>query len=363
MKPLLLFLALLCTPLAADELDDGRALLGTKDQAKGVELIRKGIERLGKEPPTAANLHRMGLGRFWMEQDELAIKAFELAAKLDPKNAEHPFMVGIVWMYSDLEKAEQWLRRAAGVDPKSAKVHAELGRVQKLRKKPQEALEATLRACALDPKHVEAHVQAGGLLVGMRRADEALAHFEAALAVAPNHPLARYNAGQLHYDAKRFDKALAHWAAGAKAHPEDYDMNKKALQACYALGRFEQGESYKATLRRLHAAAPPQKRPRDFCFDQFEAGKYKVLAYERFDRSGDLAYHYVFRVYDDANKLVRTVNLESSKVIRELGWMFILGGNEGEVHVNYGVMFKAMPPYAELKRKVIDAAVDGKLGG
>ena len=84
-------------------------------------------------------------------------------------------------------------------------------------------------------------------------------------------------------------------------------MHKKAIQACYALGRLDDAKPHKAALRKIRAATPEDKRPRDYCFDQFDAGKYRVLAYETFDTSGDLVYHLVFRVYDKRDELVRTV--------------------------------------------------------
>lgn len=346
----------------ADDLDEGRKLLGTKEHAKGVALIQKGLDGLKAQPATAQNRHRLGLGYFWLQDDKSAIGAFSEAAKLDPKSAEHPFMVGIVWMYSDLAKATEWLLQAAKLDPKSAKIQFEIGRVARNRKQPEAALKATLRACELDPAHVGARVQAGGLLVAMKRPKEALVQFEAAIALEPNNAMALYNAGQLHYDAKQFDKALERWAAGATAQPDDYGFHKKAIQACYALGKLKQSEPHKAALRRLRAAAPPEKRAKDYCFDQFDAGTYRVLAYETFDTKGDFVLHLVFRVYDGEQKLVRTVNLESSAVIRSFGTKFCLGGYEGEIHRNYGVGYKEMPAYADLKRVVIDAAVDGKLG-
>ena len=58
--------------------------------------------------------------------------------------------------------------------------------------------------------------------------------------------------------------------------------------------------------------------------------------------------------------ILRTVNLESSAVIRELGVRYILGGDEDGVHSTYGPSWKELPDYGELKRLVVLAA-QGKL--
>jgi tetratricopeptide (TPR) repeat protein len=345
-----------------DGIERGRALLGGPEHEQGVALIRKSIEELSAGEPDADALHRIGCGWFYLEQDEKAVDALRRAVRLAPGEAHHHFMLGVVLLYSDLPAAEQALAKAAELDPRDSRAHFELGRARALQGKHDLALGSYLDACKADPEDPQARVQAGNLLAERGRHEEALEQYEKAVEIAPDHLSARYNAGQSAYNVKRFEKALRHWLAAAKIAPADFGVRRKIVQALYALERFPEAEPHRAKLFELRASSEVEelRTVEEFCFDQFDAGRLRVFAYERFEKEGDLYYHFVFKVVAPDGRIVRTVNLESSDALRALGWKYILGGDEKGVHSTYGPTWKELPDYREL-RKLVVLAAQGKL--
>ncbi len=67
-------------------------------------------------------------------------------------------------------------------------------------------------------------------------------------------------------------------------------------------------------------------------------------------------YWYRFKFFNEAGNFVKSINLETSDVIKELGKnMFLLGQTRDNVHTNFGIGFEQMPAYPELKALVLKA--------
>lgn len=358
MRLALCLLAFTSLAAAQDAIEEGRALLDGPDREKGVARIREGIAAAEKQPPAAKTLHRIGLGWFYLEEDAKAEAAFAKAAELDPKEPEHVFMRAIVQMYGDPAKATATMRKAIERGPTNAKYRCELGRLLARQEQYEDALAATLEACRIDPKRAEAHHQAATLLVGAGREEEAIPHLRIAVENDPQLVDAWFNLGQVSYNRGRYDDALAAWTKAAELVPDDFQTRTKLVQALYALGRYADAEPHRKRVLELR----PEDR-KEFCFDQFDVDGNRVFAYETFDKSGDLYYHFTFKVTSPKGEILKTVNLESSAFIREMGVQFILCANLPDSHRNYGIQWEKMPPYGELKALVVKAAkgeLDGK---
>lgn len=241
-------------------------------------------------------------------------------------------------------------------NPKRPEAHFVRGFILSRMTKLPEALAAYDEATRLDPKFAEAYYNAGVILGDMKRHKEAIARFEQALSYDPKHIDAAYNAAQSAYMLKDFNKALTLWQAAEKLAPDDFDIVKKVLQAMNALGMEREAVAQRDKLLLLwknskNAAVRNQK---EFVFDQFDVGKWHIYAAETFNPSGILYYVYTFKVAGADDKIVGTVNLESSAYGRETGVPFIVGMTLPGKHVTTGTMYKALPNYSsELKPVVI----------
>lgn len=220
----------------------------------------------------------------------------------------------------------------------------------------EKALVSYDKAYALDETLISAQYNAGVVLVDLGRVEEALQRFEATAEKAPRHVDALYNAGQLRYNLGDFDRASEHWRAALKLAPKDFAIARKVAQADYARGHLEAGLESRARAREIWQGSEDERvrGTGDFVFDQFEAGKLQIQARETLGPvDPELHYHIVF-VGIAGNSVVKTVQLESSGVLRENGVQFMLGMNEGSTHSTFAIQFEKMPPYDELKKLVIE---------
>jgi tetratricopeptide (TPR) repeat protein len=209
------------------------------------------------------------------------------------------------------------------------------------------------QALALDPKFAEAAYNAGVVLSDLKKEKEAVAYFDKALAIDKALVDAAYNAGQGYYNLKDFARAVERWTTAQASAPDDFAVAKKLVQAYHALRKDAEAARARDKVFALHAAGKAGGA-KDFVFDQFDVGGHHVYAAETFDTSSDLAYVYRFDV-EHNGKIVGSVNLETSVVIREQGVPYLLGMNKGSTHSQLGKTFKTLPTYKQLKPLVIDA--------
>ncbi len=357
---LLLSAVLLAPPTArADDIDEAKELLGGPKHAEAVAKIRKAIAALEKQPNDADAIRRAGVGYFFLEDDAKSRAALTRAIKLAPKDRKAWYWLGVLWKYSDLAEAEKAMAKAVSLAPGHAIYLFELADIQRYRKRSAEAIATYKKALAVEETHAGAHQSLGILLTHTAAKDEAVKHLERALELDESLLLARYNVGLQHYLVGRFAKARAHWQAGAKQAPDDFGMHKKLIQAHYALGQYAEASVVRKRLLAIRAKL--EKKPKEFCFDQFAMGTSRIMAFEQFDTSGDLVYLYVFRVVGADGKITRRVNLETNAVAKELGGGWVLGITENDgSHTTLGPWWKKIPPYPALKEQVILAA-QGKL--
>jgi Tfp pilus assembly protein PilF len=215
------------------------------------------------------------------------------------------------------------------------------------------------RAFALDPTLVDAAYNAGVVLGTLHRDADAATRFDEALAIAPKHVDAAYNAGQAYYNVKDFKHAAERWATARKLTPDNFQIAKKLVQAYNALGDATAAATARDAVFALWKAGKAGKL-KDYVFDQFEVDGHVVFAYETFDTSGDLAYVYRFDVID-SDKVVGSVNLETSAGIREMGTPYILGMDRGRTHTSLGAVWKQLPTYKEL-RPIVVHAIEQRFG-
>jgi tetratricopeptide (TPR) repeat protein len=239
-------------------------------------------------------------------------------------------------------------------NPKDPDAHYARGWILSRTGKPEQAVTAYDRAFELDARLADAPYNAGVVLGRMGKTKEAAARFDRALAADPRHVDAAYNAGQSHYDLEDFAKAAARWETAGKLAPDDFQIAKKLVQAYVALGQPAKIKPARARVFALWKAskAPEVRQLTSYVYDQFAVGKYRIYVYESFDPSGDLAYVYQAKVTEQ-DKVLGSVNLETSAAIRERGVPYVIGIDRGGKHTTLGEhAFKAMPDYATFKTLV-----------
>lgn len=221
-------------------------------------------------------------------------------------------------------------------------------------KNNNQAVAAYDKAFELDPRLADAAYNAGVVLGRNGDAKDAIVRFERALKVNPKHVDAAYNAGQSYYDLGDFANAAARWETAAKLQPDDFQIAKKLVQAYVALGKADKVKKARDTVFKMWKSGkdPETGKLKSYVYDQFVSGKYHVYVHEAFDTSGDLAYVYQAKIALK-DKVVGSVNLETSAVLREKGVPFILGIDKAGEHTTVAEhAWKKLPDYGVFKELV-----------
>ena len=256
----------------------------------------------------------------------------------------------------ELDKALAELDALIAKTPQNAEAHYARGWVLSHQGKDEPAVVAYDKAFALDKTLADAAYNAGVVLARLGRAKDAADHFDRALIANPKLVDAAYNAGQSYYDQKKFAKAAERWRAASIMAPDDFQIAKKLVQAYVALGDDAKAAKARDIVYTLWRTAkdPAVSKLRSYVYDQFEVGSYRVYAYEAFDASGDLAYVYQFTV-TDKDKVLGSINLETSAASREQGVPYLLGMDKGGSHTTLGVTWNRLPDYRTLKAEATKA--------
>jgi tetratricopeptide (TPR) repeat protein len=314
-------------------------------------------------PGSAQAYFLLGRTQFYREQDDAARAAFEKAIALKPAFAEAMFFHGLTFNYgAQPDRARADFEMAARVNPNEPKYWFELGKSHQRAGNSDAATLALKKAIELDPKRAPALFALGTLAYDRGERAQAVLMWEKVLEVDPLHVDAHWNLG-LHHQLRGDPKiSLAHYLAAFAQKPPDVDGLKKVLQAYYRLADFDNAAAYRLKLLDLIAKSddPKIRAMKEFCFDQFDAPQGRFFVYESLNKDASLFYWFTFRLVNEEGNVIKTINLESSKFLVETGVPFLLGQDEGRVHSNFGLSFKNLPAYPDLKKLVLEAHA-GKL--
>jgi tetratricopeptide (TPR) repeat protein len=106
--------------------------------------------------------------------------------------------------------AEDALRKAVKLDPRSVEAHVDLGRCLLTRKKDEEAIESFRRALQIEPSYGPAHLHLGRCLRALGRRDAALAALRSAVQYMPLDGATHRELAEALVEAGRNDEALTH---------------------------------------------------------------------------------------------------------------------------------------------------------
>lgn len=333
-----------------------------KDQK--LELALAAANKAVRDDPNSARaFFLLGRAQFYREQDDAARAAFDKAIELNPAFADAMFFRGLTFNYSaQPERGQADFERAIKINPKEAKYWFELGKLHERAGRNDAATAALQKTIELDPKKTSAVFSLGTLASARGEHAQAALLWGKVLDIDPDHVEAHWNLGVHHQLRGEAKMALSHFLAAYAKKPHDADVVKKLVQAYYRMEDFDNAAGYRLKLLDLIATSKDAeiRAMKEFCFDQFDVPEGRFFVYESLVKDRPLFYWFTFKLVSAENKVVKTINLESSNGLVEAGLLFILGQNQGSVHTNFGIAFEKMPAYPVLKKLVLEAH-DGKL--
>jgi tetratricopeptide (TPR) repeat protein len=333
------------------------ALLDEKRYAEAYAAARNAAANNPKD----ARVHIFhGRSAFYAQKDAEAAHALDRALELDPGSAAAHFYRGVVAMYAHQDKlAEAHYAHAARLEPTNARYWFELGTERERMNQDAAALDAHTRCLQNHPEtklEAQAQFAIGSIEYERGHYDIGVRAWTRVLELDPSYVDAYFNLGQHHQLRGDARKAHEYFSEALKRAPRDAKILAKVIQAHYRLGELEQASPVRKQLLEVIATSkePETRAMKEFCFDQFTDGDDRIYAYESIQKKGELVYWYTFRV-ERKGKLIKTIQLERSDVLDEMGVAFVLGADEAGVHHTFGVAFKKLPAYADLKELVLKA--------
>lgn len=143
--------------------------------------------------------------------------------------------------------------------------------------------------------------------------------------------------------------------------PLDHHAMSKLIQCFYRQKTYELAIPLREKLYIEHKSDKLPDHMKDgFFFDQFDHGKYSIMAFERFQEghSSDIYFKHIFYVIDEEGDVIMTVQSEYSPISKELSEThFLICFSKGNNRGNSGVGFDEMIDYGWFKdfaMKIVD---------
>ena len=182
--------------------------------------------------PSESGLKRaaQALGQFHAGQLETALSlAQELVADPDcsPQIRSEMLHVEAACRYqsSQLEEAEQAIRRAIAIDPASATYLNTYGVILRKRDRLEEAVRSYEVVMQLQPEFADVYYNCGNALNELDRKEEAVARFKRCLEINPGHASAHHNVANCLRDLKLLTEALEHYSSSDELEHHNPDMH------------------------------------------------------------------------------------------------------------------------------------------
>jgi tetratricopeptide (TPR) repeat protein len=164
-----------------------------------------------KADNAAVSLNSVGVAFMNQQIPGKALVKFEDAHRADQSSAIPLINKGIALIYlRRLPEAEQALKAASVLDPKSPRVWYSLGLALFDSGDQPSALKAFERAAELDPRDADTHYYLGIINLGLKNYDQAIPEFEKALQLSPLHASAQYGLARALQRSGKADEARKH---------------------------------------------------------------------------------------------------------------------------------------------------------
>jgi tetratricopeptide (TPR) repeat protein len=193
--------------------------------------------------------------------------AISMLRKAERKAGKHPQvhqLLGLALMNAgDLAGAMKSLKKAVALAPKVADFHAHLGDLYTLKRQPQLARQSFERALAIDPENGYAILGMGKLDVTVGQVDDAIGWFEKAIALGKELPAALHSLTmartyrQVPAELRKIEDLLE--KAGTLPEPELAHLHWAAGKIHYDLGDTPTAAQHYRSARRLRYKSFDQK--------------------------------------------------------------------------------------------------------
>lgn len=264
--------------------------------------------------------------------------------------------------YFQLEKdniAQDYLQKSIELKPNYFKSHDYLAISYFYTNNFSDALTEYTICTQLDPLYIRGFYMMGLCFEGLNDIENEIEYLHKALEINENHLDSIYRLGLIYFDNNEYLKSKVFLESYIKLNQENYSTYSMLIQINNSLNDYTNVSSYKEIIRQIHNSTTNESI-RNINYFQIENLKYndfKITFLEKFDCTGDLYYFWIANIYDKSGTFLKSINLESSSVIRELGTPYIIGSDtytaDKRIHNTSNIEFNELPEFEEFKSIVL----------
>ncbi|MCL2720809.1 MAG: hypothetical protein FWD47_05670 [Treponema sp.] len=300
-------------------------------------------------------------------ENEEFLSAIELLKQLEDSNDYSVFFhIGICYYFLDNDEyAQRYLKRSIELNDSHIESHGYLGMSYFFSEKFTEAETMFLRCIELGSTSYRNYFFLGKIYEYRNNLDIAINYYKEALKLNELDFQTNYSLAFIYFFRNDFNNAKKYFEICDALDSQLFWVVNFLIRIKYAQNDLDNVEGLKQRLRAIKQTEndPRITRLTRFVIDEFSHKEYRIIAEESFELSGMLYYHWTFLIYGSNGRLVKTVNLESSAGLRELGTNYIIGTDEyadnRRIHRTTTIGFRQLPEYNVMKGFVIEELDNG----
>jgi len=297
--------------------------LAKAEPEEALIILQDAARAVGKD---AALAYSLGLTLEHQKLLSKALKYYEDAISLDPKNVKYYTKAAEIYLRSDnLVKASEFVQKAKSIEADSPYVHNFLGVMYVYKADLEMAIAEFNAALEINPTFIDSYVNVGNAYRDHNKFEESIESFNKALQLDDKHAPAYYGLGRTLMAQENFEGAVAQLELAVR-----YDANHKDYH-------FALGQAYYAQKRYADAAAA-LSREIEISFDYSPA--YFLLGRVNFDA----------KKWDDAGTAFQqAVNLDKQNPMYHfwLGKLYNNTGRDKSAVEYFDAALSLKPDYAE----------------
>jgi tetratricopeptide (TPR) repeat protein len=263
------------------------------------------------------------------------------------------------------ELAQHFLRKSIELNDNHVESYGYLGMSYFFTNRLNESEESFLRCIKLRNDNYKDYYFLGKIYESRNNFDIAINYYFEALKYNEFDFQTNYSLANIYFENDDYSNAKKYFEVCDIINNQIYPVVSCLIRIKYRLNDLVNVEELKQRLRIIKQETDNEnlKKLSRFTIDTFIYNDIHVFVEESFNLSGNLYYHWVFRICDDKGNLIKTVNLESSLVLRELGTAYIVGmdqyKDDRRIHQTTNIGFKKLPAYNDMKNIVIEEIEKG----
>lgn len=173
-----------------------------------------------------------------------ALRYFERAAELDPKNPEpHLAAAELFEQQKQFQRAKIEYQKAKEIDPGSPAASLGLAGVEAVTGAPEESEKYLRETIARNPKDSKAHAALGRLLATEGKKDQASAELQTAYEIDPSDSSTARDLASVYSDTQRYDKAADIYSQLIRKDDSNANLHYSYAKSLLRLRRFAEAQA------------------------------------------------------------------------------------------------------------------------